>query len=394
MGDAVEKINKYTGSKGLNTTEKLKKKVALKVGGIAFSILGPFVAFLGGLMFFILVIGGPETFMPNMEPEMVSDFQSTATYCGIKWEEILAYVTVKQENDFTDLNIDEIVADFLLLTYSKYHEETKISKVKMSEKQAIKRGFKYDSVDEFGMVTVKKKEKSWVLDGTYHLQDAREIYEFANQTGNVSSGIKDVVDHIRKLDKTEEYDISLSSKEVRDFVEDLTEEQQQWYDVLVAENLIKISMGTYVELPEDIIVQTSGFFAWPVPGKTRLTSMYGERIDPVYGTRSFHRGTDIGGVGIGTPVGASASGIVVDVQYKTTGYGYNVVLEHVDEEGHVWRTRYAHLSQIAVSKGEEIQRGHVIGATGSSGKSTGPHLHFEILYEGTNVDPLLLVTPN
>lgn len=389
------KYSENGASERSSNEKKLKKKIGKKVALAVIVIFGPAAALLGGLLIFIFMIGGPERFMPDMDPDMLIELQTTATNCGVSWEELLAYVTVYYENDFTTLDIDSVVADFLLIRYEKLHEEVETKKTKVPVSVARQMGYQYSEVNN-GMVDVEIKSSQWILDGTFYLEDPDSIYRFAQNTGLQSySGIGDVVEHIRTLGQTDAYNTYISNKDTRDFFDQLTADQQEWYNVLISENLIQVAAGTYYELPKEIIVQTSGYFAWPVPGVTRITSPFGWRLDPVYGGKASHKGVDAADVGIlGKPIIAAATGKVSDVQYKTTGYGYNVTLEHVDEDGHTWQTRYCHMNQIVVEIGEQVTRGHVIGAVGNTGKSTGPHIHFEVKYEGTNVDPLLLMTPN
>lgn len=97
-----------------------------------------------------------------------------------------------------------------------------------------------------------------------------------------------------------------------------------------------------------------------------------------------HMATDIGVV-VGTPVVSVASGTVVSVERLDTGYGWNVVVDH----GGGWQTRYAHASEIDVEVGQQVAAGQQIMLSGNTGKSTGPHLHFEVIYNGERQDPLV-----
>jgi murein DD-endopeptidase MepM/ murein hydrolase activator NlpD len=124
----------------------------------------------------------------------------------------------------------------------------------------------------------------------------------------------------------------------------------------------------------------AGTFVWPASGP--ITSGFGWRIDPFIHRRMLHTGIDIG-VPWGTPVGAAESGTVLFAGWMT-GYGNVVVLDH----GNGVSTVYAHLSSYAVQPGETVQRGQVIARAGSTGWSTGPHLHFEIRENGQPIDPL------
>lgn len=121
-------------------------------------------------------------------------------------------------------------------------------------------------------------------------------------------------------------------------------------------------------------------FIKPLDNYTK-TSTFGPR----WGT--VHKGVDLA-VPIGTPVKASCSGVVASMVSGNTGYGYNIILYHGDINGVPYYTRYAHLSEFAdIQIGDYVNQGQVIAYSGSTGDSTGPHLHFEILLNGIQVDP-------
>ncbi len=122
----------------------------------------------------------------------------------------------------------------------------------------------------------------------------------------------------------------------------------------------------------------------PIANKDlRLTaSGYGTRIDPIYGTVKFHSGMDFS-ANQGTDVYATGDGTVVKMGWET-GYGNIIVIDH----GFGYQTRYAHLKNFRTKKGKRVMRGEVIGGVGSTGKSTGPHLHYEVLVKGQPVNPV------
>ncbi|MDP8971232.1 MAG: M23 family metallopeptidase, partial [Actinomycetota bacterium] len=124
----------------------------------------------------------------------------------------------------------------------------------------------------------------------------------------------------------------------------------------------------------------AGRLLWPAQGPK--TSDFGWRTHPLFGTRSFHAGIDIG-AGHGAPIWAADAGVVVAAAARG-GYGNTVVVDH----GEGLSTLYAHQSRVAARPGQAVSRGQVIGYVGSSGYSTGPHLHFETREDGTPVDPM------
>lgn len=115
----------------------------------------------------------------------------------------------------------------------------------------------------------------------------------------------------------------------------------------------------------------SGQFGWPIQGN--ITQYYAW----------YHSGIDIAGP-VGTAVSAADSGRVVSVLYENYGYGYHVIVDH----GNGYQTLYGHLSRIDVSGGQNVSRGSQLGLRGSTGRSTGPHLHFEVTQNGAKVNPL------
>lgn len=116
--------------------------------------------------------------------------------------------------------------------------------------------------------------------------------------------------------------------------------------------------------------------------KFRMSSPFGYRTDPVYGGRRMHQGQDFAAE-IGYPVYATGDGIVEKTKHQFTGYGNEITIDH----GFGYKTHYAHLSAIDVAPGMKIRRGERIGAVGRTGKATGPHLHYEVLYKGARVNP-------
>lgn len=122
-----------------------------------------------------------------------------------------------------------------------------------------------------------------------------------------------------------------------------------------------------------------GQLAWPVTGT--ITSPFGMRPNPFGGGAEFHQGLDIAAP-MGTTVTAAASGVVLSAGWYG-GYGNYILIDH----GGGMSTGYGHLSQIFVSSGQQVQKGQAIGAVGSTGMSTGPHLHFEVRIGGKPTDP-------
>ena len=125
-----------------------------------------------------------------------------------------------------------------------------------------------------------------------------------------------------------------------------------------------------------------GEMAWPVPGHYKITSNYGPRVHPITGGRDFHRGTDIGAP-YGTTVVAANDGVVIYAGSHWS-YGNYVIVDH----GGGISTLYAHNTKLLVGYGDEVKRGDPVSTVGSTGQSTGPHLHFEVRINGVITEPM------
>ena len=127
-----------------------------------------------------------------------------------------------------------------------------------------------------------------------------------------------------------------------------------------------------IAVPADKPVKTAAF-----------TSGYGVRSDPFRGAAAMHAGIDLAGP-VGTPIYATADGVVSDAGWNSGGYGNLIKIDH----GRGIETRYAHLSSINIREGQSVKRGQMIGRMGSTGRSTGSHLHYEVRIDGRAVNPV------
>ncbi len=145
------------------------------------------------------------------------------------------------------------------------------------------------------------------------------------------------------------------------------------------------SIGSYINrTAKDTDVQVASGFIKPIQG--RITSPFGWRTHPIFNTKSFHSGIDIGGPNLGA-IKASNSGKVIYCGWYG-GYGKVVILEHGIVNGKPITTLYAHMNSIAVSNGQRVSKGQTIGYEGTTGYSTGPHCHFEVRVNGQPNNPL------
>lgn len=136
------------------------------------------------------------------------------------------------------------------------------------------------------------------------------------------------------------------------------------------------------------INMTSGDWHWPLPGRYKISSLFGGRIDPINGRRDNHTGTDIPAPA-GTPIYAAKAGVVttVNTNKNASSYGYYCIISH----GSGYATLYAHQRQVpVVREGQTVSKGQLIGYVGTTGRSTGNHLHFELRVNGVRNDVLKL----
>ena len=144
-------------------------------------------------------------------------------------------------------------------------------------------------------------------------------------------------------------------------------------------SLRTFNVGMAGNVPADWVNLAGAPSLWPIMG--RITSSFGEREDPFNGEGAFHAGVDISG-SFGEGVRAAADG-TVEYASMATGYGREVLLKHANGI----ETLYGHLSGFAVTPGQEVRRGQIIGYVGLSGRTTGPHLHYEVRIHNTPVNP-------
>lgn len=177
----------------------------------------------------------------------------------------------------------------------------------------------------------------------------------------------------------------------QDAVNQLDSDEQKYSQQIAAlensskeiENLIKAAEKKAADerIKNASVATFSGTMQWPVPSSFRVTSGYGYRTHPINGKREFHTGVDIG-ASYGANVTAAAKGTVIYAGYNG-GYGNCVIIEH----GSGLSTLYAHNSKLVVKAGDYVEQGQVVSKIGSTGYSTGNHLHFEVRKNGNHTSP-------
>jgi murein DD-endopeptidase MepM/ murein hydrolase activator NlpD len=150
-----------------------------------------------------------------------------------------------------------------------------------------------------------------------------------------------------------------------------------------AQKISYIEVSELVKTKENILSHTPAI--QPVSNKdlSRIASGFGYRIDPVYKTTKMHPGIDFTAPQ-GTPIYATADGVIDLAGNSGNGYGNHVIIRH----GYGYETLYGHMVRVKARAGQSVKRGEVIGWVGSTGKSTGPHCHYEVHFKGQKIDPV------
>ena len=186
------------------------------------------------------------------------------------------------------------------------------------------------------------------------------------------------------LEKDEEFKALIDEHEKieSDTLKELSEKESDYDKAKEREYQEWLAAQTPPKESGTVNIDTSGI-SWVLPiSYTQFSSPFGWRTHPVYGDTRYHAGVDLSAPA-GTPIVASRAGVVTVATYEAGGAGYYVNINHLD--GFV--TRYMHMTHFIVSPGETVAAGQIIGYCGSTGVSTGPHLHFGVYFNGTAVNP-------
>ena len=255
----------------------------------------------------------------------------------------MSYLSILlSSDDFSDfLSRYEIVSQISKYD-KKLFEELKALKEQIAEQKASLEADRADAVKVKASMEANKQE----LEATYNDRNA-QMKQIEAAEGDAKAQYLEIEAEEDRL-----------SEEIKKAVNELAKSQ---------------ASATYV----------GGSFMWPLPAANNVvTCKYGMRTHPITGVYKLHTGVDLR-ASSGTKIYAANSGTVTTAAYSTA-YGYYVVINH----GGGVATLYAHMSKMAVSKGQKVSQGAVIGYVGSTGYSTGPHLHFEIIKNGNYVDPI------
>ena len=214
-----------------------------------------------------------------------------------------------------------------------------------------------------------------VLQDLQHRDDNiyRVIFEAEPIPGSIREAGYGGIDKYKALEGTENADLIIETTRKLDKLTKQMYVQSKSFDEIV--ELAKDKSHMLASIPA---IQ-------PVANKdlTRIASGFGYRIHPIYKTTKFHEGLDFSAP-VGTDIYATGNGIVKVVEIDSRGYGNHVIISH----GFGYETLYGHMSQIKVRNGQKVKRGDIIGVVGSTGTSTAPHLHYEVIKQGTKINPI------
>ncbi|HEY3095991.1 MAG TPA: peptidoglycan DD-metalloendopeptidase family protein [Acidimicrobiia bacterium] len=210
-------------------------------------------------------------------------------------------------------------------------------------------------------------------------QDLRKEEAKAQEAERVATEERDRVTQLRTQADSEREQVAAAEAQEQQIIEGLRARKAE-FEAEYAAVQEQINAQIAAAVSRGNPVQGNGRFIWPVSGP--VTSGFGPRIHPIHGGSRMHTGIDIA-ASSGTPIKAGDDG-VVKMAGSNGGYGNWTLIDH----GGGLATGYAHQSSIGVSVGQRVSRGEVIGRVGSTGASTGPHLHFEVRVNGNAVDPM------
>ena len=213
-------------------------------------------------------------------------------------------------------------------------------------------------------------------------QKRREVEQELARAREAERQLAQVKAELDRKEKEKEVRIQSLDRDIRR-LDDVTEEQLEYLRQLAAKKAELIRRKRQLE-NQQVDFYKGGLLAWPLPGYSprNITSPFGVRSDPFTGASASHKGIDIGVPG-GSNIVAAEKGVVVVAEW-VNGYGNTVVIDH----GNGLRTLYGHARKLFVKEGQVVERGQKIAEVGSTGRSTGNHLHFEVHRNGVPVDPM------
>ena len=313
---------------------------------------------------------------PQVSKEEFTTYKTLTEETGINWYSFMAYDTVRLDNYLKDNIPNESVFDLLRVRFKEY-------KIIETEKE-ITKTVNGKKVTE----TIIQKEYLLIRDLEIHRHGPiKELLLSLNYSPTEENmTVKEATAFLSEFNKKEEYEIETSILTDEETTEDFDENHKQWYFAL--SEILPLIDPTAEFDPDQYIIPEFSLTpsipsTWPTQG--RITSEFGENR-----TNHTHKGIDIANT-TGTPIYATGDGTVIAVG-SSGNFGKRIMIYHgTDESGTTYVTIYAHLSQFNVSVGDIITQGTIIALMGSTGYSTGPHLHYEIRINGSPINPRYLL---
>ncbi|MGE7777895.1 M23 family metallopeptidase [Chitinophaga caseinilytica] len=293
----------------------------------------------------------------------VKYFYNTQT---LKYEKLVVSVKVKVLRILGFLSA-AIVTGMLFLTVSYRFLD--------SPKETMLRRDLDNMQEEYNTLQDQVKELKGQLGELQHRDNEiyRVIFEAAPIPDSVRAGQDEKSKENLALSTKPESEIIAATKKMLAEIGNRVQLQEKSY--LQIEDLIKNKQKMLASIPA---IQ-------PVANKDldRIASGFGYRIDPIYKTVKFHSGLDFTAPS-GTPIYATGDGTIEESSLSDVGYGNHVVVNH----GYGYKSLYGHMVRIKAKRGQAVKRGDILGWVGSTGKSTGPHCHYEVMKNGVKVDPV------
>ncbi|WP_298715939.1 M23 family metallopeptidase [Chitinophaga sp.] len=293
----------------------------------------------------------------------VKYFYNTQT---LKYEKLVVSVKVKILRILGFLSA-AIVTGILFLTVSYRFLD--------SPKETMLRRDLDNMQEEYGNLQDQVKELKSQLGELQHRDNEiyRVIFEAAPIPDSVRAGQDEKTKENLALSVKPESEIIAATRKLLGEIASRVALQEKSY--LQIEDLIKNKQKMLASIPA---IQ-------PVANKDldRIASGFGYRIDPIYKTVKFHSGLDFTAPS-GTPIYATGDGVIEEASLSDVGYGNHVVVNH----GYGYKSLYGHMVRIKAKRGQSVKRGDILGWVGSTGKSTGPHCHYEVMKNGVKVDPV------
>ncbi len=295
--------------------------------------------------------------------------------------------------------LERMEGDIELLkdAYDKYGNELELARQRYEEKKELFKG-RVRAMHESSVVSI--------LDMLFRSESLIELFQKIEVMVAIAKRDGQLIDEMKAMKKDIEFKTMLRQDDQNYMVQNAKEQSQQvqkLHDTLSARGnelrTTEASLKTYenklnelykesnrlmaeIKKLQSQIKYAGGIMAWPLPSDHSVTSGYGMRFHPILRKNRLHTGIDIGG-NYGASIVAANSGTVIYAGWSS-GYGYTVIIDH----GGGISTLYAHNSKILVKKGNKVKKEQIIAKVGSTGLSTGPHLHFEVRENGKPVNPL------